>query len=556
MIDLLPLALPSFVAPVVASIGGAQVATPSFGQALDAMLDGSETTDLPMVPPRAGRQGAAEDGKPLPVPDDGLDDAVDATMWICAMPMAVAPVASPMAPSEATAPPAPRTASPVGAVNGPSVPMAISSVSTPEAAERAFRAVSQDVPSALFRTDSTTPNAASGDAAASMPETSVASPPSPPLASPTLVSAGNPLMPAVPQRTSAIPEPISAPPTPARQSEGQASEKLEAKEAGATPRSSFENPQKSEFHAGSARSLFQPPLQHTLWAAGGESEPIPQNIPSARFQIGAQPSTALQPQLVPRADTRDALAAAPVDVRNALASPSSISAPAPTKPDAVASAAPTERDAASPSIAPRAPVPAIVVSTLPQPARAVFAAAIAAASNRHERAPRGELDETTTVGAAAPLVVAERSAVHASDLARVPVDLGSDRGLRQVIDRIETLRNDLHDAADARDTRLRLTPERLGAVDVAVRRDSDGVRVHFTAEREATQALLVDAQPRLTELAAQRGVRIAEASVSTGTSHNPGSQQHGAPPQQRPAATVRAPAPAEIPDTDTDTRLA
>lgn len=554
MIDLLPPTLPSFVAPVVTSIGGARVATPSFDQALDAMLDGSDTTDLPMVPPRAGRQGAAEDGKLLPVPDDGLDDAVDATMWICAMPMAVGPVASPMVPSEATAPFASRAASPVGAVKGPSMPAAISSEPTPEAAERAFLAVPRDVPSARLQTDSATPNAASGHAAASIPETSVASPPNPPLASPTLVSTGDPLMPAMSQRTSASTGPVDAPPTPAVQREGQPSEGLEANRAGATPRSSVENPQRSEFHAGSAYPQSRPPLQHTLWVAGGESEPAPQDVPSGSSQTGAQPSTALQAQPA-RASTSDALAAASVDVRNAPAIPGSISAPPPTKPDAVASAARTERDAVSPSIAPRAPAPAIIVSTVPQPARAVFAAAIAAVSNRRERMPRGEPGETAPVGSAAPLVVAERSAVHASDLARVPLDLGSDRGLRQVIDRIETLRNDLHDAADARDTRIRLTPERLGAVDVAVRRDSDGVRVHFTAEREATQALLLDAQPRLAELAAQRGVRIAEASVSTGMSQNFGSQQHGAPPQPR-APASHAPPPGEVPDTQTDIRLA
>lgn len=130
--------------------------------------------------------------------------------------------------------------------------------------------------------------------------------------------------------------------------------------------------------------------------------------------------------------------------------------------------------------------------------------------------------------------VALQNAVQPTgDTRHVPLDLRGDDGLQKMIDHIETLR----DGADANDTRIRLVPDALGGVDVAVRRSGDAVHVHFTAETEATRALLTEAQPRLVELADQRGVRIAGATVDTGTG-GAGSGGGGQPPQPH-----RAPAP-------------
>jgi flagellar hook-length control protein FliK len=97
-----------------------------------------------------------------------------------------------------------------------------------------------------------------------------------------------------------------------------------------------------------------------------------------------------------------------------------------------------------------------------------------------------------------------------------------------MIDHIETLR----DGADANDTRIRLVPDALGTVDVAVQRSGDAIHVHFTAENPATRTLLTEAQPRLAELAEQRGVRIAGCSVETGSGSGSGG---GQPPHRAPA---------------------
>ncbi len=197
--------------------------------------------------------------------------------------------------------------------------------------------------------------------------------------------------------------------------------------------------------------------------------------------------------------------------------------------------------------------PAIVVSALPQPAGQVFASARAIAGSWREHAQRGDgrdqPDVPTSFASAAPIDLRERAIVQAAaDTAHTALDLTADSGLQRMIDRIETLR----DAADAGDTRVRLIPDALGSIDVAVRQEGERVHVRFTAEHEATRALIAEAQPRLTELAAARGVRIGDTSVSTGTGGG------GTAPQPRPVPS-RAPASAR-PDaaivSTTDHRLA
>jgi len=126
-------------------------------------------------------------------------------------------------------------------------------------------------------------------------------------------------------------------------------------------------------------------------------------------------------------------------------------------------------------------------------------------------------------------VVLQNAVQPTGETRHVALDLRGDTDLQKMIDRIEVLR----DGADANDTRIRLTPDALGAVDVAVRREGDAVHVHFTAENAMTRTLLTDAQPRLAELAEQRGVRIAGSSVETGTGSGGGHQQ-----PQRPAAPI------------------
>lgn len=106
------------------------------------------------------------------------------------------------------------------------------------------------------------------------------------------------------------------------------------------------------------------------------------------------------------------------------------------------------------------------------------------------------------------------------------LDMRHQQWTAKMMDRIETLR----DAAPARETRLSLMPEALGKVDIAIRQDDAGIHVQFHTESQAARQLITDAQPRLAEIAEQRGIRLGSTSVesnATGTGAGAGNPQMG-----------------------------
>ena len=228
--------------------------------------------------------------------------------------------------------------------------------------------------------------------------------------------------------------------------------------------------------------------------------------------------------------------------------------PAPTDPTGV-TAPRIEAHGDTPRFAIAAAMVAADPATLAvQPARQAFATALAAFSARalaHD--DDGSDPQQPIAGFAAPtatnLLQSAVQQVAAAD--QGALDPRHDRGLNGMIDHIEMLRDD----ANARDTRIRLTPDALGTVDVALRRDGDAVHVRFSSANEATRLVLNDAQPRLAALAEARGVRITGSSIDSGT-HGGGQQQ----PQPRTESPrpVRAPRAAVATDTDIpgDQRLA
>lgn len=212
-------------------------------------------------------------------------------------------------------------------------------------------------------------------------------------------------------------------------------------------------------------------------------------------------------------------------------------------------AAPTE---ATPATPPLASPPATSAPAAIQPARQAFAAALSGLASASVRAKPVRADDrpdtapaptsATVAGATAAAAVAPAAESH-----RAPLDLRQDRGLQAMIDRIEVLRDDV----DARDTRIRLVPDALGTIDIAVRTDGDAVHVRFATETEAARAALADAQPRLADLAEARDVRIAGTSIETGLGGDARRRSPAAPPAPLPAAPPRRTA-----DPITDQRLA
>ncbi len=304
--------------------------------------------------------------------------------------------------------------------------------------------------------------------------------------------------------------------------------------------------------------------------AAPEPLPIAPDTPS-RGTAPTPPADARHiARVPPGADTAPPTATAPAPSQSAPSRPSPPTLEALAGAAIVKGTAPAQADRAAqpgPTADPR-PESAIAVSTTPQPAGQLFAAAIATAGSwpdRVARTPAHDLADGIVPVGAVPVALHDRAIVHATgDAQGTALDLTRDSGLQRMIDRIETLRDAVGDATGdgagdgtgASDTRIRLVPDALGSVDIAVRREGDRVHVRFTAEQEATRALIAEAQPRLTELAAARGVRIGETSVGTGGGQTAGGDN--AAPQPRPAPRLaRAPRTAAT-DTasTTDQRLA
>ena len=137
---------------------------------------------------------------------------------------------------------------------------------------------------------------------------------------------------------------------------------------------------------------------------------------------------------------------------------------------------------------------------------------------------------------------------------RSMLDLTQERWPQAMVAHIERLR----DAADAADTRIRLVPDALGAIDIGVRQEGETLHVHFTAAEAQTRSLLQEAQPRLAEAAEQRGLKLGQTSVGQNQTDGSAGQrqpqsQHQAAPTPRPASPPRT---ASARDGDDDARLA
>jgi len=131
-----------------------------------------------------------------------------------------------------------------------------------------------------------------------------------------------------------------------------------------------------------------------------------------------------------------------------------------------------------------------------------------------------------------------------------------------MIDRIETLQG----AGPARETRLSLMPEALGKVDIAIRQDDSGsIHVQFNTDTQSARQLIADAQPKLAEIAQERGIRLGSTSVesnATGTGAgnanpqmNQGQRQDAAPNRNQPSAPPSARREAQT-STQDDERIA
>lgn len=213
---------------------------------------------------------------------------------------------------------------------------------------------------------------------------------------------------------------------------------------------------------------------------------------------------------------------APASVRpaavSAEATPSSFAAPQPvgasrTGQEAPAAIRPATGSDGAMQISPamdRGAAPRSATADMPQPIKAGDAAPAFQlfASALHRDAGLREDRGGPVEAPLAPGLVAPVATVPATAAAQdAPLDMRQDQWPQGMIDRIEALR----DQADANDTRIRLVPDALGTIDIAISRRDDQVHVRFEAEQAQTRAMLAQAQPELTALASARGLKLGEA---------------------------------------------
>lgn len=163
-------------------------------------------------------------------------------------------------------------------------------------------------------------------------------------------------------------------------------------------------------------------------------------------------------------------------------------------------------------VAQPAQVEAPALTSAPQLAAALFAAAATGATPAETR--RTLIQDLLPAGG--PVALADIVRPHAiaapADIQQGVLDMRRQEWMGQMVDRLEAMR----DASPSRETRLSLSPEALGKVDVSIRQDGDRIHVHFATETPAARQLLTEAQPRLSELAEARGVKLGQTSVDGG----------------------------------------
>lgn len=252
--------------------------------------------------------------------------------------------------------------------------------------------------------------------------------------------------------------------------------------------------------------------------------------------------------------------AAPAPQGSIAAAPVTRIAPVPL-PDAApvvegsaAIVAPTVRQAVgAPAIAPATP-PVTRLADVPVPdAMPVVEAAVRDADTLPPRARRD--DDASIAGngpLAAPDAAVLRPVAPTGQAAQPTLDTRQPQWVEGMIDRITTLREASGTTGNG-ETRIRLSPDALGDVQVSIRTGDDGkLHVHFNSDNADAGRLLAEAQPRLVQMAEARGLKLGGMQVDVGTQQQPQQSQRQA--QDQGNSAPRAPRSATTRTTTQSTR--
>lgn len=241
-------------------------------------------------------------------------------------------------------------------------------------------------------------------------------------------------------------------------------------------------------------------------------------VPLAADVIPVTPSAAQQPAAPPQTPAPEAVAVSPATVD--MLAPRTQATPV---------AQPARQLA--PEAAPRLTVASLIAQASAQAASAQPAAFAPL------RRISSEPDQPALTSITAPSAAILQQVAATPDAQHGALDLRRQEWLGKMVETIEAMR----DAAPVKETRISLVPDALGKVDISVRHEGDRVHVHFAAETQAARQILTDAQPRLTELAEQRGIRLGQTSVDAQNAGAQSGQRHNeAPRPQAPLAPAGA----------------
>lgn len=263
----------------------------------------------------------------------------------------------------------------------------------------------------------------------------------------------------------------------------------------------------------------------------------PVEIPASVIESDIGVPQPLVDEAMPAPVTSDGIAEAAVDTLEPLVATPDTVVPDDVLPASVRATHTAARETINGAVLRATNAPALTAQVLQSStAGQAFAAAITAAA--------GDVALPNTANGPIPITVSGmtaeqlRTSVQAmTGVDQAPLDMSRESWTGAMVDRITALR----DAAELADTRIRLSPDNLGNVDVSIRRDGDRIHVHFAAENAVTRQMLTDAAPRLSELADARGVKLGQTSVDAGTGGEQGaSRHHESRTPDRPVAASRA----------------
>ncbi len=128
-------------------------------------------------------------------------------------------------------------------------------------------------------------------------------------------------------------------------------------------------------------------------------------------------------------------------------------------------------------------------------------------------APVTMMADPASIGLSAPVEPVSPAAEPA------PIDTHAAEWIEGMIDQIEVMRDARADGSNTT-TRIRLSPDALGAIEIVLSGEGEAIDVRINADTPAARTLLAEAAPRLTDMAEARGLKLGQ-----GDAGQPGQQQ-------------------------------